>query len=621
MADLEILLKGTAAFISAGFALALLVGGSRRPANWFLALFLGLLAGNQAAETLRGLATDPEVSLFWFRVATAFAGLDPFALYYFASLFPERNTLNRRVYVWLAMAPAAVFTLSAAWIPSPESASPAFLTHAFFLTVYTATMYSIVLLHSVNLYRNQSTDPVLGRVCLGLAAATLPLWTRLPLKIEAWRVQGETASQSVPAQAVAVVFMLALGALVLWYQGRSSVGRWNVAWPTIVLGVTLAIALRIELFLSTAQGRWPPEPNLRWIPRSGTAIRFLLFAGFLAAAALRYEHFIAAPRLRRRAARVFVATLAVAAVVILVIVADPWLKAQGWQPDAAYFVLVAVVLLLSQGFANFVGFSADRLFGPRAGVTARDDWSTQLVRTNERIADRYRIERLLGEGGTGRVYLAEDDILQRRVVVKQWSGSEEADRDAALREARVAGSLQHANVVTVYDALSQGSRVLMVSEYVPGGSLAQRIAEQGPLAPREGWRIIDGILAGLEAVHARGIIHRDLKPGNVLLDPDGRPKIADFGVARHAESKTQSDQTGAVTVGTPAFMAPEQRRGRTAVEATDLYAVGLIARRCVAGPWDPAVEKVIQRATAPAIKDRYPSAKTMRKALRAALAA
>jgi eukaryotic-like serine/threonine-protein kinase len=191
------------------------------------------------------------------------------------------------------------------------------------------------------------------------------------------------------------------------------------------------------------------------------------------------------------------------------------------------------------------------------------------------IAGRYRFERRIGSGGMSEVWAATDLELDRTVAVKLLA----ADADPARfgREARAAASLAHVNVCAVFDyGLAEGRR-FMVLEYLPGGSLEDRLATGKPLPDDDTRRIAGEIAAGLAHAHERGVVHRDLKPANILFDAGGRAKIADFGIAR-AAGATGLTEAGTV-LGTAAYISPEQAAGRPATPASDVYAVGVILFR------------------------------------------
>jgi serine/threonine protein kinase len=198
---------------------------------------------------------------------------------------------------------------------------------------------------------------------------------------------------------------------------------------------------------------------------------------------------------------------------------------------------------------------------------------------DEVIAGRYRLEKRLGKGGMSEVWSALDLDLDRRVAVKLLAPH--ADRTRFGREARAAAALAHPNICTLYTYGETGDRPFMVFEYLPGGSLEDRLAPGRPLPDRDTRRIAVEIAAGLAHAHERGLVHRDLKPSNVLFDAGGRAKIADFGIARLGDD---DGLTAAGTVlGTAAYISPEQAAGDEATPASDVYAFGVILYRMLAG--------------------------------------
>ncbi|MDX5894843.1 serine/threonine-protein kinase [Rubrobacter radiotolerans] len=214
------------------------------------------------------------------------------------------------------------------------------------------------------------------------------------------------------------------------------------------------------------------------------------------------------------------------------------------------------------------------------------------------LAGRYALERPLGSGGMATVYLARDETLGRRVAVKVlrgglsgWSGEEAAVR--FRREGRTAARLSHANIVPVYDAgeakmtrpedPADGEVEVsyIVMEYVEGGDLADLLQRRGTLDVREAAAIGAAAADALAHAHGRGVIHRDVKPHNILLDPAGRPRLTDFGIARALEA-TQATKTGNF-LGTALYSAPEQLRGRKVSGAADVYSLGITLYRAVTG--------------------------------------
>ncbi|MEU0467157.1 protein kinase [Amycolatopsis sp. NPDC006131] len=200
------------------------------------------------------------------------------------------------------------------------------------------------------------------------------------------------------------------------------------------------------------------------------------------------------------------------------------------------------------------------------------------------LAGRYRLESRVGAGGTGVVWLARDERLERQVAVKQlWPGPAQSEhaRQRILREGRNAARLRHPNVVTVHDVAEHNGQPVLVMEYVPSRSLAEVVAEQGLLTPEAVARIGLQAAGALAAAHAAGIVHRDVKPGNLLVADDGTVKIADFGISR-ATGDSALTQGGLVS-GTPMFLAPEIARGEEPTPDSDVFSLGATLYDAVEG--------------------------------------
>ena len=207
--------------------------------------------------------------------------------------------------------------------------------------------------------------------------------------------------------------------------------------------------------------------------------------------------------------------------------------------------------------------------------------------TNGTVLGRYRLLEKAGVGGMSEVFRAEDETLKRIVAVKVILGPVAADstfRERFLREARLVAGLEHPNVLPVFDygtATIDGEEVsYLVMPLVAGGSLKGRVA--GPVPPALAITWLSAIAAALDHAHSKGILHRDVKPGNVLMDAQGRPLLADFGLARSAEVSSGLTATGTV-LGTPLYMAPEQAMGATLDGRADQYALAVIAFELLAG--------------------------------------
>jgi len=208
--------------------------------------------------------------------------------------------------------------------------------------------------------------------------------------------------------------------------------------------------------------------------------------------------------------------------------------------------------------------------------------STTMIGTM--LSGRYRLESKLGSGGMSTVYLAVDETLGRHVAIKVLHGeiSEQADQlERFRREARAVAQLSHPNLVGVIDAGEEGGRPFIVFEYVPGQTLKQRIAAEGRLPLDEATAYAIEIGRGLQAAHQARLIHRDVKPQNVLIDPEGRAKITDFGIALSLESHGLT-ATGRV-LGTTDYVSPEQAMGREIDARTDVYSLGILLYEMMTG--------------------------------------
>src|SRR5829696_7307512 len=201
------------------------------------------------------------------------------------------------------------------------------------------------------------------------------------------------------------------------------------------------------------------------------------------------------------------------------------------------------------------------------------------------LDNRYDVVRPLGSGGMGEVYLARDRVLGRdvalKVLRKQYAGDDEfAER--FKREAMSAASLSHPNIVQVYDRgeTEEGASYIAM-EYVPGGTLKERILRDGPLEVEEAAGLGAQVAEALGAAHERGMVHRDIKPQNVLLTARGGAKVADFGIARAGSSATIS-RRGSV-MGTAGYMSPEQALGQPATTKSDLYSLGVVLYETLTG--------------------------------------
>src|SRR5262245_28362378 len=207
------------------------------------------------------------------------------------------------------------------------------------------------------------------------------------------------------------------------------------------------------------------------------------------------------------------------------------------------------------------------------------------------VKGRYQIMRRLGEGGMGTVYLAEQVSIGRKVALKLLRGTYAMDDEFIerfRREARLAASLNHRNIVTVYD-FDQGDdeSLFIAMEYLNGEKLSDVIRRDGPLDLNRAVRLCLQCAEGLEAAHQAGVIHRDIKPDNIMVVGEGaveRTKLMDFGIARLRDVAATSRLTRPdVIMGTPAYMAPEQAEGKETSEKTDIYALGVVLYEMLTG--------------------------------------
>ncbi|MGE5529250.1 MAG: Stk1 family PASTA domain-containing Ser/Thr kinase [Patescibacteria group bacterium] len=265
------------------------------------------------------------------------------------------------------------------------------------------------------------------------------------------------------------------------------------------------------------------------------------------------------------------------------------------------------------------------------------------------LGNRYRLDELIGEGGMALVYRAECSLLQRPVAVKVLRPQFASDAEFVerfRREAQAAGRLSHPSIVNVYDVGQDRGLNYIVMEYVQGENLKELIRREAPFTAARALDIARQICEALRHAHQNNIIHRDIKPHNILITPEGRVKVTDFGIARAVSASTLT-QSGSV-LGSVQYFSPEQAKGSPTGVASDLYSLGCVLYEMLTGtvPFKgespiaialkhlqeqppplrihrpglpPAVESLVARALAKDPTLRFPSAQAMLQAIQAAL--
>ncbi|WP_079189111.1 serine/threonine-protein kinase, partial [Streptomyces kebangsaanensis] len=201
------------------------------------------------------------------------------------------------------------------------------------------------------------------------------------------------------------------------------------------------------------------------------------------------------------------------------------------------------------------------------------------------VADRYRLQTVIGRGGMGEVWQALDEVLGRPVAVKLLlNDGADASAEARFRlEAQTSARLNHPHVVGTLDFGSWEDRCFLVMELIDGDSLADELTAGGPLAPERLAQVAQHSAEGLAAAHAQGIVHRDVKPGNLLSDRNGTVRIADFGIARFVDDPSGALTTTGQIVGTGLYLAPERAIGTPASAASDMYSLGCLLYHLAVG--------------------------------------
>jgi serine/threonine protein kinase len=226
------------------------------------------------------------------------------------------------------------------------------------------------------------------------------------------------------------------------------------------------------------------------------------------------------------------------------------------------------------------------------------------------VANRYRLWSILGRGGMGRIWLAHDELLLRPVALKEdvlaVAAPHDSHREArvrALAEARAAARINHDGVVKIHDMVLEGGHPWIVMEALSGRTLAETMADNGPLPVDEVTQIGLRLLDALQGIHRAGIVHRDIKPGNVQLCHGGRVVLTDFGIAWITEEESSCRMD--TFAGSPAYIAPELLRGSEPGPASDLYSLGATLFAAVEG--GPPYNKADALATCVSVMEDAPA--------------
>ncbi len=239
------------------------------------------------------------------------------------------------------------------------------------------------------------------------------------------------------------------------------------------------------------------------------------------------------------------------------------------------------------------------LSDPGSGPRTVEKPNELITRLTQTLAGRYRIDKMVGRGGMGAVFLAQDLTLERPVAIKVLPP--EVSHDEKLvgrfeREARTAAKLDHPNIIPIFAVESSGDLHYFAMKFVDGESLEQVLAS-GALSIEQSQVCLWEAARALGHAHTRNVVHRDIKPGNIMFDHDGRVMLADFGISKAMQSSTQYTQTGQV-IGTPFYMSPEQAKGQVVDGRSDQYSLAVVGFQMITGrlPFqDEAVHTIIYK--------------------------
>ena len=230
-------------------------------------------------------------------------------------------------------------------------------------------------------------------------------------------------------------------------------------------------------------------------------------------------------------------------------------------------------------------------------LIANADTDPDIRHLQEALKERYVILKSLGEGGFGRVFLAEHTGLKQKHVIKVLSADSSRSTDIRNRffqEAQAIARLKHPNIVPIMDVSESGGRPYYIMSYLEGGSLEEFLLKEKKLSVETALGLVSKLLSALSEVHKKGIIHRDIKPSNVILDEMGEPILIDFGIARVEESTGSKTKTG-ISIGTPQYMSPEQLDAKPINLTTDIYSMGILLFELLTGkpPFEGSISSLI----------------------------
>src|SRR5881628_2041250 len=217
------------------------------------------------------------------------------------------------------------------------------------------------------------------------------------------------------------------------------------------------------------------------------------------------------------------------------------------------------------------------------GPTSTSSVDVVRERLQRIVEGKYRLQRLLGKGGMGAVFLAHDLTLEREVAIKVLPPDVAQDDQVVRRfqqEAKTAAKLDHPNIIPIYRVESEGGLNYFVMKYIAGTSLEDLLEKKEPLAVADIERILWEAACALGHAHQRGVVHRDVKPANIMFDHDGRVMLTDFGISKALQAATGFTATGMI-IGTPHYMAPEQAKGHAVDGRADQYSLGVVGYRMI----------------------------------------